>query len=218
MFKDYGSRKGFEWVKEVLINAYAVTGNEEAVAEIMNAYRLTSDISLWRQKAQVTAKEFLRVGDKQNADKYFNEVLNSFEDQSTALSIEERELMAYAYFYKADYKKAEEMLRSILKESPESTQNKSYLAMSLFKTGKEKEASSLINNLDAQRDSYQYGAIDYAKARYYALSGDEDQMIQYLIRAVAAGKRFTSHTFQHDILMKPYVQSASFIEVMNFWH
>ncbi len=218
MFKDYGSTKGFEWVKEVLINAYVVTGNEEAVAEIMNAYRLTSDISLWREKTQVTAKEFLRVGDNDNADKYFNELLNSFEDQTTALSNEDRELMAYAYFYKTDYEKAEKLLRSLLKEDPESIQNKTYLAMSLFKNGKEKEASSLINSLDVLRGSYQYGAIDYAKARYYAISGDEDQMIQHLIRAVSAGKRFTSFTFQHDILMKPYTQSASFQEVLNFWH
>ncbi len=218
MFKDYSSTKGFEWVKEVLINAYVVTGNEEAVAEIMDAYRLTSDISLWREKAQVTAKEFLRVGDKDNADKYFNALLNSFEDQTTALSVDEREIMAYAYFYKTDYKKAEELLRSLLKENPESIINKTYLAMSLFKNGKEKEANSLINSLDVQRNSYQYGAIDYAKAQYYAISGDEDQMIQHLIRAVSAGKRFTSYTFQHDILMKPYSQSASFQDVLNFWH
>lgn len=218
MFKDYGSAKGFEWVKEVLINAYVEMGNEDAVAEIMNAYRLTSDKTLWRKKTQSTAKEFLRAGDKDNADKYFNELLNSLEDQSTALAREEKELMAYAYFYKTDYGKAEELLRSLLQEKPESIDNKNYLAMSLFKIGKEKEASSLIKSLDAQRESYQYGAIDYAKARYYAISGDEDQMLQHLIRAVSAGKRFTSYAFQHDILMKPYVQSVSFQEVMNFWH
>jgi tetratricopeptide (TPR) repeat protein len=177
-----------------------------------------SDKSLWQKKTQITAKEFLRAGDKENADKYFNELLNSFGENSEELTIEERELMAYAYFYKTDYKKAEELLRSLLNKGPKSIQNKSYLAMSLFKTGNEKEASSLINSLDAQRDLYQYGAIDYVKARYYAISGDEEQMIQHLIRAVSAGKRFTSATFQHDILMKPYVQSVSFQEVMNFWH
>ena len=126
--------------------------------------------------------------------------------------------MSYAYFYKTDYEKSEKLLRPLLKEDPESIQNKNYLAMSLFKIGKEKEANSLINSLDMLRGSYQYGAIDYAKARYYAISGAEDEMIQHLIRAVSAGKRFTSYSFQHDILMKPYTQSASFKEVMNFWH
>jgi TolB-like protein len=218
MFKEYGSKKGFEWVKEVLINAYAETGNEEGVAEIMNAYRLTSDRNKWRDKTLITAKEFLRVGDKDNADKYFDELLNSFEEQTKALSYEDQELMAYAYFYKTNYEKAEKLLRSLLIKDPESIPNKTYMAMSLFLNGKENEARSLINSLDVLRGPYQYGAIDYAKARYYAISGAEDEMIQYLIRAVSAGKRFTSFTFQHDILMKPYTQSASFKEVLNFWH
>jgi tetratricopeptide (TPR) repeat protein len=218
MFKEYGSMKGFEWVKDVLINAYVVTGNKEAVAEIMNTYRLTSDMPLWQRKTLVTAKEFLRVGDKDNANKYFNEVLSSIENKTTALSIEEKELMAYAHFYKEDFQKAEKLLSSLLKEDPENIKYKSYLAMSLYKIGKEKEASTLINSLDKQRNSFQYGAIDYAKARYYAISNDEEQLIQYLIRAVSAGKRFTPDTFQRDLLMTPYVNSVGFQEVLNFWH
>ncbi|MGB5378330.1 tetratricopeptide repeat protein [Muriicola sp.] len=218
MFGKYGSMKGFDWVKDVLINAYVVTGNYEAVAEIINSYKLTADLNSWRKKTQITAKEFLRVGSEENAHKYFNEILSSFEAQEGNLLVADKQYIGYAHFYKGDYAKAEEIFRSLLNEVPESTEYKTYLAMSIFKIGKEQEANSLIAALDKMRQNYQYGLVDYAKARYYAFIGDEDLMMQNLIRAVSAGKRYTPDAYQHDILMKPYVQTEAFQRVLNFWH
>jgi Flp pilus assembly protein TadD len=218
MFGKYGSMKGFDWVKDVLINAYVVTGNHQAVAEIINSYRLTSDLNIWRKKTQITAKEFLRVGDKENAHKYFNKILSSFEEQDGYFSIDDKEYFGYAHFYESDYQKAVELFRSLLDEVPESAEYKNYLAMSLFGTGKEQEAHTLMSTLENQRQKYQFGQIDYAKARYYAFIGDEDLMTQNLIRAVSAGKRFTPDAYQHDILMKPYVQKEAFQRVLTFWH
>jgi hypothetical protein len=42
--------------------------------------------------------------------------------------------------------------------------------------------------------------------------------MDYLLKAVAAGKRYNPAEYQHDILFKPYVGTEGFNRIMNYWH
>ena len=218
MYHKYGSLIGYDWVKDLLIKAYIVTENKQAVAEIVDNYRLTGDLDEWRKKSLMTAKDFILKGDMENAHKYFDQLLQSIKDQGTARTPLEKEMEAYAHFYKEEYKKAAELLWAMVSENPTNIDYKTYLAMALIKSDEEEKAIALMRSLDDQRAEYQYGSIDYAKARYYAIAGNEEKVIQYLMRAVSAGKRYTADSYQYDVLMKPYAQSEAFKKVLSFWH
>ena len=90
--------------------------------------------------------------------------------------------------------------------------------MSYNKNGEIKKAETLLKQIDKMRSDYQYGDVDYSMARYFANAGDENKTMEYLLNAVAAGKRFNPDDFQHDILFKPYVGTEAFNLIMNYWH
>lgn len=218
MFKDYGRVKEFYWIKDVLLYANIRLGNSTEVDNIMNTIKLTGDLGTWREKCLLVGKQYLIREDRSRAELYLNKLLGSLEEQSAELSQEEMELKAFTHFYMEEFGAAEVIFENLLKEDPEDIDYHSFLAMSLFKIGQIEKAEKLIEEIENYRTDYQYGKIDYAKARYYAVKGDTDLLIQNLIRAVAAGKRYNPGTFQDDVLMKPYTELESFKNVLNFWH
>jgi len=134
------------------------------------------------------------------------------------LSQEEKELKSFAYFYLDEFTKASEIFQQLQEIDPEDVDYLTFQAMCLFEEGQLEKAEKLIEDIDRLRADYQYGKIDYAKARYYAVKGDTDLLIQNLIRAVAEGKRFNPGNYHDDVLMQPYVDMESFQNVLTFWH
>jgi len=68
------------------------------------------------------------------------------------------------------------------------------------------------------RSDYQYGDVDYSMARYFAIAGDKEKAMVYLLKAVAAGKRYDPADYQHDILLIPYMGAEAFNRIMSYWH
>ena len=75
----------------------------------------------------------------------------------------------------------------------------------------------LLRALDNQRGDYQYGRVDYGMAQYYAAVGQEDKAMDHLLKAVAAGKRFTPDAFKNDVHFKPYLDKEAFKQVLTYW-
>ena len=90
--------------------------------------------------------------------------------------------------------------------------------MSYYKNGKEAKALETIDKLEDLKASYQFGDVDYAYAQFYAFSGEEEKSMEHLLKAVAAGKRFISTTFQNDLLFEPYRESEAFQKIIEFWY
>lgn len=218
MFKDYGRVKEFYWIKDVLMYANIRLGNSTEVDNIMNTIKLTGDLDTWREKCLLVGKQYLLHGDRSRAESYLNKLLESLEGQSVDLSQEEKELKAFAYFYLDEFTKASEIFQQLQEIDPEDVDYITFQAMCLFEEGQLEKAEKLIEDIDRLRADYQYGKIDYAKARYYAVKGDTDLLIQNLIRAVAEGKRFNPGNYHDDVLMQPYVDMESFQNVLTFWH
>jgi len=210
--------KTHDWYKEVLIRAYAIDGNKDSVDVLMDHIKLFSDLNYYYKSCLVTGNEFLRAGNVPAANEYYDRLISSIAENKDDNSQEELELLARAYFYKEDYQKAQDLLERIVPESNDPITFKTYLAMSYNKNGDIKKAETLLKQIDKMRSDYQYGDVDYSMARYFAIAGDEDKTMEYLLNAVAAGKRFNPDDFQHDILFKPYVGAEAFNLIMNYWH
>ncbi|QBA63812.1 tetratricopeptide repeat protein [Muriicola soli] len=218
MFSDYGKVKGFYWIKDVLLYANIRVADSLEVDNILNTIKLTGDFPTWQDKCLLVAEQYLLLGNPSRADFYFKQLLESLEAPSAEATQREKELKAFTHFYMEDFAAAAVIFEDLLKEDPEDIDYHSFLAMSLFKIGQIEKAEKLLEEIENYRADYQYGKIDYAKARFYAVKGDTDLLIQNLIRAVAAGKRYNPGTFHDDVLMKPYTELESFKNVLNFWH
>ena len=94
------------------------------------------------------------------------------------------------------------------------------LSIAKLKNGKADEANKLIIKLDQLRTDYQYGAVDYGFAQYYAVNGNKDAMLDYLLKAVASGIKYRPYrpsTFQYDPHFKLFKDTKEFEDIMNFW-
>jgi len=210
--------KGYDSLKSVLIRAYAKNGNKDSVDNLMNHIKLFGELKHWHRSCLLTGNEFLRVGNVDAANEYYDQLITSMAENKDISSQQEREFLARAYFYKEDYQKAQDLLEKIMPESGEPIKFKTYLAMAYYKNGQTKKAEGLLDELDHMRSDYQFGYVDYSLARYYAITGDEEKAMDYLLKAVAAGKRYDPQDYQHDILFRPYMGSQAFKRIMTYWH
>ena len=218
MLKSFENEAGLSYIKEVLLRAYVATNNTSAVSNLIEKLKLTSELEEWYSSCLKVGKLFLNNNDTINANYYFDQVLNSIENSKDELTLEVREYLAYIHFYKENYKEAEPLLEALVAAGNDEITDLTTLAMIYLKNGKTNKAESHIKDLDNLRNEYQYGAVDYAIARYYALAQDEDKAMGYLLKAVAAGKRYTPATFQHDVVFRPYTDTPEFKEIMTYWH
>ncbi|MDX1315324.1 MAG: hypothetical protein R3356_07455, partial [Eudoraea sp.] len=211
--------KGYGWLKEVLIRAHVIEGNKEKVDEIMDRIKFISEAPrFWHKSCLITGNEFLRVGNREHAYEYYDQLINSLNKSSNEVSVEEKALLARAYFYKEDYGKARDVLEQIMPDSDNKIPLMAYLAIAYQKTGQSAKAREQISLLNALRSDYQYGSVDYALARYHAATANPSTAMGYLLKAVSDGKRYTPADYHHDILLKPYIDDPDFKKVLTFWH
>lgn len=211
--------KGYGWLKEVLIRAHVMEGNKNMVDEIMDRIKyISEEPQYWHKSCLITGNEFLRVGEREYAFEYYDQLINSLNSTGNTVSVSQKALLARAHFYKEDYQKAQEILERIIPESTYKIPLIAYLAIAYHKTGQTERAQEQIELLNGLRADYQYGSVDYALARYEAATGNPSTAIGYLLKAVSDGKRYTPGDYHHDILLKPYINDPDFKKVMTFWH
>jgi len=214
----YARTAGQEWVKEVLMIAYVKNGNHQETNELLEHIRLLGRIEYWGVMMLKTGLEYVKIGKDIEANQYFNQVSDYLNEKTDKLTTGEQELLAEIIFYQKDFAKAQELLEPLLTEGNDNISNMAYLAMSYYKNGKEEKAQKTIDKLIKLRTKYQFGDIDYALAQYYAFSEKEEKSLDHLLKAVAAGKRFMSTTFQNDPLFKPYIELEAFQKILKFWY
>jgi tetratricopeptide (TPR) repeat protein len=152
------------------------------------------------------------IGDKKNADAYFNKIITTSENK------ENNAILALALYYKKDYVEAEKVLKKIYELNPKDFSNLSKLAVSLYKNGKQNEAAKVILEMNALDDDFQFGELYYALAQYYAAINDDENSIRNLFKSVAQGKRFKMDTYQNDPHFLSFRDNNQFQNILNFWH
>lgn len=165
------------------------------------------------KKAYIYAgKEALLVGEDVQAKVYFDAIIALEASQNDKL------YSAYAMLYTKNYKTAEPLFREAQTDKPEDVALLTALATTYQNNGKNKEASEVLATLDGLRTDYQFGTIDYAMARFYAASNDQEKSMNYLNRAIAAGDNYGLQKYQNDHHFIKYWDTPSFKNILGFWH
>jgi hypothetical protein len=218
LLSPFARSAGFQWIKTALVKAHIKAGNTAAVRDIVEIIRLLDEVAFWEQSMLVTSLEFLKIGNKSEAETYLDQLLAFYNEKGNTLSEEQKGLQAKAFFFREQYGKAELLLRELSKDIQEDHSILALLAIIQHKNGAQSEAEATLARLNRQRSKFQFGNVDYALAQYYAAVGEEEKAMGYLLEAVASGKRFTNGTFQNDILFQPYLETEAFRKIATFWY
>lgn len=195
-------------LKRAYLPAVIRNGDDNLAKSFLEKIALTERGDLYRELVMDAGLEYLLRDKPEVAYTYFREVLTFENDENSA----------FAELYLGNYNAAEMAFESLVKENPNDSKLQAGLAISKFKNEKQSEANELIQQLEKQREPYQFGTLDYALAQYYAVVNDENAMYHHLMKAVAAGHRYKPHTFQNDIFFKKYKDTKKFNQIMTFWH
>ena len=216
LLSPFSRLKGQVWLKQVLIRAYLLLGNDQMVSKFLADYKIIADPQDWADLKIYTAKEYLRLNKKDQSNAEINALLEALDD----LDISEEtklDLKAWALFYSGDYAQAEKALEELLEQTPENPTHHTFLAVTYYKNNKKDQSRVILNQLESLRGPYQYGSIDYAFAQYYGAIGQEKETLDHLLKAVSDGRRYLPTNFQYDPLLQPYIQHPVFQDVMDFW-
>ncbi|WOD43822.1 TPR end-of-group domain-containing protein [Hwangdonia lutea] len=200
------------YLKRPLISAYVKSGKFLELEKYLSHYALTATNQAMDYLNVFTGIQFLNANKKVEADSYFNKVIAN-SNATTA-----KPDLATAYYYIGDFKNAEDLYKTLHEAEPNNIEYIVLLAISFSKNGQFEAAKTQIEKLNRLKTDYQFGAIDYGWAQYYASMGDKDKAIAFLKKSVAQGFNYTPTTFQNDYHFKTIKDTPEFInQIMNFW-
>ena len=211
LLKPYSQGIDKIFFKIPLIKAYTRNENKEMADGMLHKLKIMAEAETWKNVYNKIGADLLLIDRNEEAVNYFKKVINS----STTMGSYNQ---ALAHFYLNNYEESKTILENINQDEPSNFGVISMLAICYHKTGQKLKAEQLIDSLDSLKKDYQYGAIDYAKAQFYAQIGDKQNTFKYLLQAVAAGKKYTSYTFQNDPQLKPIFETEMFNQILKFWH
>lgn len=217
MLTSFAKTKDDRILKEVLIRAYIRSGKSSKKVEgLMSTFsRVVSPLQL-RELNLSTGKEFLLMEEDGLANRYFDQLITSLRDGAT--DEKNLQLLGSAHLYKKEFKKAALVLEKLLAlDLKGKTNDYSDLAIAYHLDKRQDMAESILKKMDTDRGDYDYGQVDYAMARYYAAIDENKMAIEYLYKAVAAGKRYGPDSYQNDVFLKRIIGTPDFDEILNFW-
>lgn len=200
------------YLKRPLIMALVKSGKNTELEKYLSDYILTTPTDDNYNLMNFTGIQFLNANQTEEANKYFNKLL---ENKNSALDSVN---LAQAYYFKGDYKKAQDLYKALHEHNPSNINYTVYLAICYYNNGDFEAAKTQIEILDHLKAHYQFGAIDYGRAQYYMSIGAKDKAIEFLLKAVAQGFNFTPSTFQNDphfITLKDHPEFNN--RIMHYW-
>jgi len=196
--------------------------NKPLAAAYIRANKMTdftqfiANVELTAEKEELSelyffiGSEFILQDNKKMADSYFRKVILNEQDEPNSL-------VAESYYFLADYKKAELIYQQLHNENPQDMNYISGLASCMAKNQKMEQSAKMIKNIEALRDDYQYGQVDYLIAEYYAAADDEENVYTYLLKSISQGNYYTISEFQNNPRFINYSKSKKFESIMTYW-
>ena len=217
MLAPFAKTKDDRMLKEVLIRAYVRSG--KAGNEVEAVMSIFSRVVSSRQLSELNlsaGKEFLLMGEDSLANRYFDQLIKSVKEGTT--DQKNLRLLASAHLYKKEFKKAALVLEKLLElDRKAKMDDYSDLAIAYHGDKRQDMAESLLRKMETNRSNYDYGQVDYSIARYYAAIDEGTMAIEYLYKAVAAGKRYGPDSYQNDVFLQRIKGTSDFEEILNFW-
>ncbi|NNC34181.1 MAG: hypothetical protein HKO09_04860 [Croceitalea sp.] len=218
LLKPFARTRGLEWIKRALLKAYVKMGDTASTREVLDYVKLMNESEYWEQSILQTGVEFLMMNNEPEAHYYFDTLLDHYSSKGDALRRDQKTRQAAIFFYKENYPMVEKLYQKLEVDGPLSKEELAFYATALHKNGKQKMAQLKIEVLNGMKSKYDFGNVDYSLAQFYAIMGDSDKAMSNLLKAVAAGKRFTNSTFQNDPIFRDYHQMETFQNILRFWY
>jgi len=199
-------------LKKVLIAAHLKLDQTEKAEQLLSEFELEMDLYEWLDLCIYLGKTLSIDRNEVLAQTYFDKVISKADASTDKRSI------ALATYFKGDFKAAVPLFEDLAASEPENIEYRAKLAISYFKTSDQPNAEKTLSELQTLRKDYQYGALDYALAQYYATVGEMETTEKYLLKSVASGNWYTNNTYQNDPHFKTLKDEVFFKKILNFWH
>lgn len=205
--------KDLRLLKNALLIAYVRNENLKGVDGLLQQMKIYDEHDNLLEGQLLVGRELILNNKPEEAKQYFERVLLDHNTHSEKLKL------AQANYYLGNFEETVDIFAELNNSVDElDIPNLGLMAISQNQLNRTKEAEATLNNLKNRIGSYQYGAVDYALARYYAVTGDKQNSIFRLSRAVAAGAQFEPYSFQNDPHFLAYRDSEEFKNILTFWH
>ncbi len=206
-------------LKRVLLMAYIRSDIDDSkVNELLSNTKLLMKEADWRSLSMLAGKLYILQSTPDKAIIHFQNVVKTLKNKKR-LSPGQSKVLGDAFFYLEDYKNAVKYLEKYANTKPNNGLY-SYLgtlATAYHLLDNKKELLRTLTELNSHRDLYNYGHIDYTYAQYYAATGEKEKAIQYLYKAVADGKWYTTEGYHNDIQLQSLKDLQDFQKILNFW-
>ena len=200
------------YLKRPLIMAYIRSGDYNTLEDLFKLWDLSMDKKDLLALYMFTGKEFLLTNENDKAKIYFDKIINAEESINDPIDV------AKSYYYIKDYKTSQTLLENIILNDPKNIDAITKLAIANYKNENYAIADKLIKSLNTLKTNFQFGAIDYGKAQYYAVLNDKKNTLNFLLKAVAEGNLFTPTSFQNDPHFLIYRDTQEFKDILNYWN
>jgi hypothetical protein len=199
------------YLKQPLLISYLKLGNFIALNNILDKLKVTNSINDWAKANLDVAKELLLLSNKSKANEYLKSVLVEKNNIN-------KETLADTFLYLDDYTSAETIFKDLHQANPKEIEHLIKLIIISEKTNNPSAVKLYLDELDRLREKYQFGAVDYGLAQYYASKKDKENTIMHLQKSIADGNTFSPLKFQNDFYFKDYINTEEFQEILKFWH
>ena len=212
----FGTELGLYKLQKILIRAHNKMDNFAIADSLLSNIKITSKTHEWMEMFLFNARDLLVQDKKTMANIYLDKIIDAINQAPDTVKTKSKKILAESLFFKGEFEGAEFLLEEVLHLQPELIEQNAMLAITYQRNGKTDKAQRQLANLEGLRGKYLYGDVDYAFAQYFAAIDDEESTINYLIKAVAAGRWYDSTSFQNDPLFKSYSHRGDFKKVMIF--
>ncbi|NNF86828.1 MAG: hypothetical protein HKM26_09750 [Winogradskyella sp.] len=199
------------YLKRPLISAYVKADRLNELDAYLSEFGLSASIDDINYLYIYTGMQLLNASRSEEAQNYFEKVISSKNSASN------KRYIALAYYYNKDYTNAETLLAGMVKNDPKNIEFLVHLAISYYNNDKEEQAIQLIEQLNDIRAEYQYGAVDYGIAQYYATTNDQRKALEYILKSIVQGNYFTPTSYHHDPHFNQIKQHPVFKGHLNYW-
>jgi hypothetical protein len=199
-------------LKRTLLTAYIRAKNDIKVNEFIEKFEFSGSKSEIQNLYLHIAKEYLLLNSKAKATLYLDKLITACKE------IDEDGYLALAYFFSEDYTNALNLFKQALIKDPNNSNILSKLASCEYKVGAVEKSTASFEKLKKLEANYQYGTVDYAIAQYYAIVGNKENALRYLLKAVSQGYLYTPISYLNDPIFVPYFQYKKFDEILTYWH
>ncbi len=158
------------------------------------------------------ANESLLISEKTKAHQFYKKSVEFFE-LSDFSDLEK----SMAYYYLDDFKESKKLLDKLLLSEPQNTEALTYKALNCLSLNLndcfESSKSTILNS----KESFDFGATEYAMAKLFLAEGKKDDCLLYLQKAIENGQIYKTGSFCNDAFFASLQDDSRFIKLHNYW-